>query len=341
MLRSLLLAAAIAATLPLHAGLARPEQSQHSPADAKTGATTTPATASAKVSARPPAVAPSASGSSSTPASPQSSGSSVAPENFTGTPVTEATALTSPIATILCYHEVDSPSTGQTRIPRRTAVGDKQTEMNRYTVTPENFAQQLDYLQSNHYHVIPLRQLVDFLTGRSKSLPARAVVITVDDGWHCTSTDMQQAFASRGMPWTLFIYPSIVGHGLHALNWLETRAMSRKGVDVESHSFSHPFLTLKNNPAVTVANYETFLEHELIDSKATIEKQIGKPVRYLCYPFGDYDETVVAEAMKAGYEAGLTVERAPITRATPVMKLKRYLLHNDTTLEEFRTFLLP
>jgi hypothetical protein len=43
---------------------------------------------------------------------------------------------------------------------------------------------------------------------------------------------------------------------------------------------------------------------------------------------------------RAGYEAAVTTQRGVITPSTRPLELKRYLIHNDTTLEEFRTFLL-
>ena len=43
------------------------------------------------------------------------------------------------IATILCYHEVDPPQDAHVKVPRRSAVESVESEMLRYTVTPENF----------------------------------------------------------------------------------------------------------------------------------------------------------------------------------------------------------
>ena len=50
---------------------------------------------------------------------------------------------------------------------------------------------------------------------------------------------------------------------------------------------------------------------------------------------------VDAVTVQSGYEAALTTQRGPITKSTDPMQLKRYLIHNDTTLEEFASFLVP
>jgi peptidoglycan/xylan/chitin deacetylase (PgdA/CDA1 family) len=245
-----------------------------------------------------------------------------------------------PVATILCYHEVDAAPTHDT-IPRRTATGDATTEQLRYTATPEQFREELDYLDQHGYHVIPLAQLADFLYGRAASLPERAVVITVDDGWSCAYSEIFPELRRRKMPWTLFVYPQIIGHGAHALTWKQVDELAAAGVDVESHTYTHSFLALKDNGNVTPEAYPEFLDRELDESRKKIEQETDKPVRFLSYPYGSYDDAVIAEAKNAGYAAAVTTRRAPITRATSPFELTRYLIHHDTTIEEFKTFLVP
>jgi len=234
------------------------------------------------------------------------------------------------IATILCYHEVDPPTATHATIPRQTATGSAGAEMRRYTATPEQFTAQLDYLQQNDYHVIALSDLVDYLAGRRKELPPRAVVITVDDGWACAATTIAPELRKRGMPFTLFIYPEIVGRGSHALTWRQIESLSGAGADVESHAWTHPFLTKSQS-----------LERELAGSMAEIHRHTGKPVRFLSYPYGDFDDAVAGAAAQYAYEAAVTTRRLPVTPETPPMQLGRYLIHNATTLEQFKTFLLP
>jgi len=247
-------------------------------------------------------------------------------------------AVEAPVATILCYHEVDAAPT-HTTIPRRTASENPTEEQLRYTATPEQFRDELDYLEQHDYHVIPLAELVDFLKGRRDALSPKSVVITVDDGWLCAYTDIFPELQRRKLTWTLFVYPQIVGRGAHAVTWDEVDEMAKAGVDVESHTYTHSFLTAANNGSVTPATYPRFLDHELGDSRKTIEAKSGTPVRFLSFPYGDYDPAVIAAAQEEGYEAAVTTRRAPIVRSTSPFALPRYLIHHDTTLDEFKTFL--
>ena len=238
--------------------------------------------------------------------------------------------LAAVLATILCYHEVDPPADTHLTVPRLSATGDSQSESLRYTVTPENFTAQLDYLQRGGYTVIPLARLVGYLEGRESSLPPRAVVITVDDGWQCAYTRIAPELRKRGLPFTLFVYPGIVGRGAHAVTWEEVEELARSGVDIESHTLSHPFLTKLDTPS---------LERELAQSREEIARHTGKAPRFLSYPYGDYNPQVMQCAASVGYDAAVTTARGPITLETPPLELKRFLLHHDTTLEEFKTFL--
>jgi len=82
---------------------------------------------------------------------------------------------------------------------------------------------------------------------------------------------------------------------LRTMSWGELRALDgRDGVDVESHTISHPHL-----PALSDAE----LEEELTASRRRLEEELDRPCRFLAYPFGDCDARVRAAARAAGYDA--------------------------------------
>jgi peptidoglycan/xylan/chitin deacetylase (PgdA/CDA1 family) len=223
--------------------------------------------------------------------------------------------------TILAYHEVDP-------VPERG-----------WAVSSEDFAGQMRYLALAGYNVIPLSELVDYIAGRRDSLAPNAVIITVDDGWVCASTEMQPVLKRFSFPWSLYVYPKIVGQGSHALTWAQIAALQNAGVDVEGHTMSHAHLMHKSHPELTDEQYDAFLRTELDESKRVIASHTGQPVRFLAYPYGDYDDTVVAAAKRAGYEAGLLSWFGANNRYTDAMKLRRFAMVSDTSLEQLRTAL--
>ena len=153
-------------------------------------------------------------------------------------------------ATILCYHIVEYPADPRMEISR------------------EAFAQQMDYLELTGYTVIPLRDLYDFVMGAKQSLPKRSVVVTIDDGWRSTYTQVFPEMKKRHFPFTVFIYPKIVGQTAYAMTWKQIKEMADAGVDVQSHSYSHPFLTRRRHESLDDHAYAEWLDrpHLGIDS---------------------------------------------------------------------------
>lgn len=248
-------------------------------------------------------------------------------------------AVEAPVATILGYHEVDDAPMHST-IPRLQKSADLETEQRLYTITTAQFEQQLDYLDRNGYTVIPLERLVGYLKGRVKALPKKAVVITIDDGWLCAYTNALPILRKRNLPFTLFIYPDIIGQGSHAMTWPQVLLTSRQsGVEIGSHSYSHSFMSGRFNPRALAGNYEAFLRRELLDSRKTIEKNIGRRVEHFAYPYGDWDDTVAKATIKHGYAAALTVKPGIILRTSNPAALERFLVLNVTTLDDFKKFL--
>lgn len=214
-----------------------------------------------------------------------------------------------PTAVVLTYHVVESPSDTF------------------YSMSREAFRLQMEYLRSTGYEVISLSDLNDYVAGRRESIPQNSVVITVDDGWKCTYTEIYPVMKEMGYPFTVFIYPNFIGKGAYALTWKEVREMADDGVDVQSHTYSHPFLTRHSDEG---------LHHELAESKRIIEEKTGKPVRYLAYPYGDYNTRVANATEAAGYEIGLTCNFGAVGKESNPFRMNRVVIYEKTSFSEFR-----
>ena len=84
------------------------------------------------------------------------------------------------------------------------------------------------------------------------------------------------------------------------MTWDQIRALSRAGMDVESHSRSHRVLQTLDDEN---------LKSELTGSREDLEAQIGRPVRAIAYPVGRriQRETKIRKALQAaGYRIGLS-----------------------------------
>lgn len=249
-----------------------------------------------------------------------------------------------PVATILGYHEVvpgglpPFPTHAPPGIPDTAIVAD------RYTLSLENFAAQLDDLDQHGYNVIALADLVDYLNGDRADLPPKSVVITVDDGYLSAYQYLFPIMRSRKLPWTLFIYPQIVNVGKNYVTWAQVEEMAKAGVDIESHTYSHPLLTAEHHSDMPADAYASFLKHELLDSKTEIESHTGKTVKFLAYPYSDENKSVELAAQQYGYAAAVadrdSGELIRRGKSQP-MRLYRFPVEHGTTLDQFSHFLLP
>jgi peptidoglycan/xylan/chitin deacetylase (PgdA/CDA1 family) len=94
---------------------------------------------------------------------------------------------------------------------------------------------------------------------------------------------------------------------LLTMPWETLRELAAGGVEIGSHSVSHPHL-----PELS----DDELRHELVDSREEIEARVGQPCRFLAYPYGDNDARVRLAARRAGYIAAYTL-RGGWPRADP------------------------
>jgi peptidoglycan/xylan/chitin deacetylase (PgdA/CDA1 family) len=84
------------------------------------------------------------------------------------------------------------------------------------------------------------------------------------------------------------------------MSWDQVRALSRAGMDVESHTRWHRVLQTLDAEQLTL---------ELAGSKADLEMQLGRPVRAVAYPVGrriSHVSRIRDAVVAAGYRIGLT-----------------------------------
>jgi peptidoglycan/xylan/chitin deacetylase (PgdA/CDA1 family) len=104
------------------------------------------------------------------------------------------------------------------------------------------------------------------------------------------------------------------------MDWGDLRAVGERGIEIGSHTLTHPHLTELS---------DTELARELRESRTQLEDELGRACRYLAYPYGEVDDRVAAAAQSAGYDAGFILSWAGRSRyALPRVGLYR----NDTVL---------
>jgi len=77
-----------------------------------------------------------------------------------------------------------------------------------------------------------------------------------------------------------------------AMTWAEVRGLAAMGIEIGSHTVTHPNLELLARDEVV---------GELGDSKSRIELELGMPCQSFCYPYGKYSPGVQKLVREAGY----------------------------------------
>ncbi len=88
---------------------------------------------------------------------------------------------------------------------------------------------------------------------------------------------------------------------LATLTWPDLLDLAERGVEVGSHTVSHPHL-----PELS----DSELEHELRGSRDMMEAKLGRRCRFLAYPYGEHDERVRRAARRARYDAAFALPRS-------------------------------
>ncbi len=200
-------------------------------------------------------------------------------------------------------------------------------------ITPAAFEAQMKQLKDKGITVIPMQ---DFLAWKrsEKAIPPRSAIITFDDGWKSQYEVAWPILKKYNYPVTLFIYTEGVrgGHfgGGEALTWEQLGEMRDAGADIEDHSATHQDLRKPYDKVakkrLNPAEYDQWLENELVASKNLLEQRLGVKVNCFAVPYGFYNEKIKEMCKKAGYDAVFTVYGQPLTFNSPMDSLGRYLI---------------
>lgn len=207
---------------------------------------------------------------------------------------------------VLYYHSIKREVNNEVRMP------------------PEQFEEQMAYLQNHGYHCISLNQLYQSLYHKG-TLPDKPFVITFDDGYIDNYETAFPILKKHGFVATVFMVSSYV-NGEGFLTWLQLKELSSSGWDIGDHTANHPSLTKLNNLSI---------QNELKRSKDALEKGVGHSVDFFAYPNGDFDDRVVQAVKNTGYLMAFTTLRGWADSKTDSWHVHRVYCYANMGLKEF------
>ena len=200
------------------------------------------------------------------------------------------------------------------------------------SISPATFERHLQYLKANAFRTIGVSEIDAFLRNRPQS-SERVVALTFDDGNVSFYDEAFPLLQKYGFTASIFVITSQVGHE-GKMSWEELRDLSRKGVDVESHSVSHTSLLIREGESSL--HYQQRLETELLNSRRQLANRLGASVESFAYPFGWYDGSVLSFIERTPFIIAFTVNEGTNTVRTSRYLLRRQSIFRKDTFEDFK-----
>jgi peptidoglycan/xylan/chitin deacetylase (PgdA/CDA1 family) len=194
------------------------------------------------------------------------------------------------------------------------------------SISPSVFRKQMEWLAAARVPVVPLERIRETPGG---------VALTFDDGFKNFFEHAAPVLHEYRFPATVFAVSDFCGRGnrwpsqpahhaiprLELMDWNELREIRKAGIQIGSHTATHPYLSRLSEAAV---------EEEMHRSRSVIEQHLGMPVDTFAYPYGDWTPMVRAVAARS-FRLGCGTELAYLSASDDALCLPRvdmYYLRN-------------
>ena len=194
------------------------------------------------------------------------------------------------------------------------------------------FRQQMDYIHKAGLRVISMKEFLNWRLG-TLQLPAKCVLITLDDGWRSVYTDAFPILKEYGYPFTLFLYTKYMTGLGDSMTPAMIREMQQHGATIGSHSTSHYYpSTWKKEHARGEKAFTDIMDVEMGGSFKRLGELFG-PINTYCYPGGYVTPEMIKRLPDYGYVAAFTVIPGKVDVHEDTMQVHRYMVFgNDSSI---------
>jgi peptidoglycan/xylan/chitin deacetylase (PgdA/CDA1 family) len=213
-------------------------------------------------------------------------------------------------AAIFCLHDVVAPD----------RLGDVPVGHRPYALTPDELRALLVEASRTRRQAITVSTVPMELGGAFYAL-------TFDDG---AASDYEVAFPilrELGLRATFFVVPTFVDTPGY-VTWAQLREMVAAGMEIGSHSLTHPFLHRLDADGV---------RHEFGESRRILEDRLGAPVRSASLPRGWEPPGLRDVLRELGYRVFCTSRVAWWYPGGDPLAMPRIAVRRSTRLEDFAT----
>jgi len=153
------------------------------------------------------------------------------------------------------------------------------------------------------------------------------VEITFDDGEQSQLHNALPLLAEHSVSGRYFVTPGLIGTATKFLGWDELKTLQNAGHSIQSHGWSHKFLTFCS---------DSELAHELSASKQLLEQKLGAAVEEISVPGGRWNRHVIEACAAAGYKRVYVSDPWIATTMFGVDVIGRFMVRRTTTNAELQ-----
>lgn len=193
---------------------------------------------------------------------------------------------------------------------------------NALTVKVKDFEDQMRYLSENGYNAITPKEMAEALKN-NEPFPDKTVIITFDDGYQDNYENAYPILKKYNLKATIFVITDFVSLYPNYITWDEAKEMQNSGViDLESHTMDHlNLLKIDKNEA----------RLQLAGSKMWLEKHLKKPIKFIAYPEGDFNEDIKNMLKDLEYEGAFTVNYGLVSKDSDPFEMPRVAIFGYQT----------
>ncbi len=177
----------------------------------------------------------------------------------------------------------------------------------------EVFKKQLDYLKSNNYHVLTLKEAVNAM--KEGEVQSKSVVLTVDDGYKSFYENAFPLLQEFGYRVTIFVNTSYVG-GNDFMDWETLKKIKEAGMEIGNHSHDHPHFLNAPTPV-------DLLHSDVETAQSLFKEHLGFIPGAFSYPYGEYDEHLREAVEGMGFYAA-TAQRSGVMSGRELFAIPRF-----------------
>lgn len=189
-----------------------------------------------------------------------------------------------------------------------------------YSITPSEFASDLQYLARDHYTPVTMNQLMDYVSG-GESLPPKPIVLSFDDGYLdnyryvyplIKKYDTKIVFSIIAKNTDDFTQFPDNNLDYSHVTWSQLKEMADSGlVEVENHTYNlhsdkRGRIGCMQKAGESYQQYEKILSDDLIKCQNEIMVHIGSVPATFTYPYGKISKNAEPILKELGFRATLT-----------------------------------